>query len=333
MSLLSLEFMQRALIAALLTGLAAPAIGTFLVQRRQALMGDGIGHVALTGVGIGLLTGRAPVMTAIIAAVIGAVAIELVRQHGKASADVALAMLFYGGIAGGVLLTGLAGSSAATLNAYLFGSVTTVSVTDLWVVAGLTVVVLVLVLGLRRQLFALSQDEEYARVAGLPVRAYGVLLAVLAAVTVTVSMRTVGLLLVSALMVVPVATSQQLARSFRWTMLLSMMLGVAAAVLGVVSSYYVDTPPGPSIVVLSLSGFALAWPLGAALRRRRVGAVERVVPSEDDVLVPARHVSAEQHAHEHGTDCGHAAVPHDDHTDYLHDGHLHAAHGGHYDEH
>ncbi len=332
MSFLSLEFMQRALVAAFLTGLAAPAIGTFLVQRRQALMGDGIGHVALTGVALGLLTGRAPVLTAIIVATLGAVAIELVRQRGKASADVALAMLFYGGIAGGVLITGLAGSSAATLNTYLFGSITTVSVSDLWVVAGLAVVVLVIVLGLRRQFFALSQDEEYARVAGLPVRAYGVLLAVLAAVTVTVSMRTVGLLLVSALMVVPVATSQQFARSFRTTLLLSMVLGVAAAVLGVVFSYYVDASSGPSIVILSLAGFAVAWPLGAALRRRRVG-VARVLPSEDDVLVTPRHVSAEQHAHEHGQECGHSPVPHDDHVDYLHDGHLHAAHGSHYDEH
>ena len=332
MSFLSLEFMQRALVAAFLTGLAAPAIGTYLVQRRQALMGDGIGHVALTGVALGLLTGRAPVLTAIIVAILGAVAIELVRQRGKASADVALAMFFYGGIAGGVLITGLAGSSAATLNTYLFGSITTVSTSDLWVVAGLAVVVLVIVLGLRRQFFALSQDEEYARVAGLPVRAYGILLAVLAAVTVTVSMRTVGLLLVSALMVVPVATSQQLARSFRVTMLLSMVLGVAAAVLGVVFSYYADAPSGPSIVVLSLAGFAVAWPVGAALRRRRVG-VARVLPSEDDVLVPSRHVNAEQHAHEHGTECGHSAVPHEDHVDYLHDGHLHAAHGSHYDEH
>lgn len=332
MSLLSLEFMQRALVAALLTGLAAPAIGTFLVQRRQALMGDGIGHVALTGVALGLLTGRAPVLTAIIVAIFGAVAIELVRQRGKASADVALAMLFYGGIAGGVLITGLAGSSAATLNTYLFGSITTVSTSDLWVVAGLAMVVLVIVLGLRRQFFALSQDEEFARVAGLPVRAYGILLAVMAAVTVTVSMRTVGLLLVSALMVVPVATSQQLSRSFRATLLLSMVLGVAAAVLGVVFSYYVDAPSGPSIVILSLAGFAAAWPLGAALRRRRVG-VARVLPSEDDVLVAPRHVGAEQHPHEHSADCGHSAVPHEDHVDYLHDGHLHAAHGSHYDEH
>ena len=130
MSLLAYDFMQRALLGALLTGLAAPAVGTYLVQRRQALIGDGIGHVALTGVALGLLTGAFPVLTAMIVATVGAVTIEVVRMRGRASGDVALAMLFYGGIAGGVLLTGLAGNSAATLNTYLFGSLTTVSPTD-----------------------------------------------------------------------------------------------------------------------------------------------------------------------------------------------------------
>ena len=134
MSLLDYDFMQRALLAALLTGLAAPAVGTYLVQRRLALMGDGIGHVALTGVAVGLLTGWAPVWTAIVVATAGAITIEVVRARGKASADVALAMLFYGGIAGGVLLTGLAGDTAANLYAYLFGSITTVSNGDLLVI-------------------------------------------------------------------------------------------------------------------------------------------------------------------------------------------------------
>lgn len=269
MSLWGLEFMQRALLAALLTGLAAPAIGIFLVQRRQALIGDGIGHVALTGVGLGLLTGRSPVITAVVVATAGAVAIELVRHYGKASADVALAILFYGGIAGGVLLTGLSGNTAATLNTYLFGSVTTVSRADLRVVVGLTVVVLLLVFGLSRQLFAMSQDEEFARVTGMPVRAYGILLATMAAVTVTLSMRTVGLLLVSALMVVPVAAAQQLTRAFRVTFMLALAIGVTAALAGVVLSFYVDAPSGPSIVLLAIVAFVLSWPAGALLRRRR----------------------------------------------------------------
>jgi len=330
MSLLSLDFMQRALLAAILTGLAAPAVGIYLVQRRLALMGDGIGHVALTGVALGLLTGWAPVWTAVIVATAGAVAIELIRERGRASADVALAMLFYGGIAGGVLLVGLAGSTAATLNSYLFGSVTTVSAADLWVIGALTGVVLVLAIGLRPQLFAVCQDEEFARVAGLPVRVYNVLIAVMAAVTVTVAMRTVGLLLVSALMVVPVAIAQQLTRGFQATLVLALAFGVASSTAGIVFSSYVDVAPGAAIVVIALAGFALAWPVGSLLRRRRSLAIP--MPETDERLV-GEHVQAEQHVHVHDERCGHPGVPHDDHVDYLHQGHLHAQHGRHYDEH
>ncbi|WP_298329433.1 metal ABC transporter permease [Haloactinopolyspora sp.] len=328
MSLLDYDFMQRALIAAFLTGLAAPAVGTYLVQRRLALMGDGVGHVALTGVAVGLLTGWAPVWTAVAVAVAGAIAIELVRAYGRASADVALAMLFYGGIAGGVLLTGLAGSTAATLNTYLFGSITTVSAADLWVVAVLAVVVIVLAVGLAPQLFAVCQDEEFARVTGLPVRVYGVLIAVMAAVTVAVAMRTVGLLLVSALMVVPVATAQQFTRGFRASFVLALVLGVVPSLAGVVFSYHVDVAPGASIVVIALAGFVISWPVGSMVRRHR----NRHRPS-DDPRVTGEHVTTGTHPHRHDATCGHPAVEHGDHTDYLHDGHLHAAHGQHYDEH
>lgn len=329
MNPLTYDFMQRALIAALLTGLAAPAIGTFLVQRRLALMGDGLGHVALTGVAVGLLTGWAPTWTAVVVAILGAIAIEAVRARGKASADVALAMLFYGGIAGGVLITGLAGSTAATLNTYLFGSISTVSVGDLWVVAALAVVVIALAVGLAPQLFSVSQDEEFARVAGLPARLYNVMIAVLAAVTVSVAMRTVGLLLVSALMVVPVATAQQFTKGFRATFGLALLLGVVPSLAGVVFSFYVDVAPGASIVVIALIGFVLAWPLGALVRRRR----HARLANGEDPRVTGEHVPAGQHPHHHDQACEHPAVRHGDHTDYLHDGHLHAAHGQHYDEH
>jgi zinc transport system permease protein len=269
MEILDYDFMRRALIAAVFTGLAAPAIGTFLVQRRLALLGDGIGHVALTGVALGLLTGIAPVLTAIVVAAIGAVVIELLRMYGRTSGDVALAMLFYGGISGGVLLTNLAGDSAATLNSYLFGSITTVSNGDLTVVAILAVLVIALAVGLSPQLFAVCQDEEHAKVSGVPVRAYSILIAILAAVTITVAMRTVGLLLVSALMVVPVAASQQLTRSFRTTHVAAMAIGLFAALGGVVSSYEIDTQPGPTIVVLALGVFGIAALFGAATRRFR----------------------------------------------------------------
>ena len=187
MSLLTYDFMIRALLGALFTGLAAPAVGTYLVQRRLALMGDGIGHIAVTGVALGLLTGTSPTVTAVIVAVIGAVVMEAIRTSGRTSGDVALALLFYGGIAGGVLITGLAGQSAATLNTYLFGSITTISSGDVWVTVGLAVVVIAVAIGLSPQLFAVAQDQEFAQVAGLNVRLYNLLVGVMAAVTVTVA--------------------------------------------------------------------------------------------------------------------------------------------------
>jgi len=263
---------------------------------------------------------------------------EIIREQGHTNGDVALALLFYGGLAGGVLITGLAGRGAATLQVYLFGAVTSISANEVWYTAGLAVVVLTLTLGLLPQLFAVASDPEFARVAGLQVRTYNLLVAVLAAVSVTVAMRTVGLLLVSALMVVPVATSQQLARSFRTTLLAAMALGGVAAVGGLVISAWLSAratvAPGPSIVLLALAMFAATWPVGVWMRRRRRLAEPFPLlagDSSDDHAV-AGHAEG-LHAHEHGEDCGHHAVPHGDHVDYVHDGHRHAPHGEHYDEH
>nr|WP_244963215.1 metal ABC transporter permease [Nocardioides dongkuii] len=333
MELLSYPFMQRALLAAFVTGLAAPVIGTYLVQRRLALLGDGLGHVAVTGVALGLLTGIAPTWTAVVVAVVGAVVIEVIRDRGHTSGDLALALLFYGGLAGGVLITGLAGQTGATLQQYLFGSITSISLTDIWFTLALAVVILLLGLGLLPQLFAVAQDQEFAQVAGVNVRAYNLLVAVLAAVTVTIAMRTVGLLLVSALMIVPVATSQQLARSFRVTVAGAVVVGAGAAVGGLLVSAYlsvhhdVSVAPGPTIVLLALACFIATWPVGAVLRRRQ----RLVTPfAAEDV---EEHEVCEGHAHEHGPDCGHVAVTHGDHVDYVHDGHRHAVHGRHYDEH
>ena len=329
--LLNMPFMQRALLAAVFTGLAAPAIGTYLVQRRMALMGDGIGHVAVTGVAIGLFTGASPTWTAVLVAVAGAILIEVIRERGHANGDVALALLFYGGLAGGLLITGLANESGASLNQYLFGGITTIAPADVVAVMVLAAVVVGICVGLSPQLFAVTQDQEFARVAGVSVRFYNLMVAVLAAVSVTVAMRTVGLLLVSALMVVPVATTQQLTRSFRTTLAGAMALGALASVGGLLLSAYAsehaDVPPGPTIVLLALSGFALAWPVGVWLRSRR--RLRRPFPVDET----AAHQTIDEHPHDHGEDCGHVAVPHGDHVDYVHDGHRHAPHGKHYDEH
>jgi zinc transport system permease protein len=277
------EFMMRALIGALITGLSAPALGTYLVQRRLALIGDGIGHIALTGVGLALLTGTAPVLVAVVVSAAGAVAVELVRERGKASGDIALALLFYGGISGGVFLVTLsADKTNANLMAYLFGSPLTTSRGDLVVMAVLGALVLAVTLVLRPWLFAICHDEEYARVSGLPVRALNLLLAVTTAVTVTVAMRAVGLLLVSALMVVPVATAQQLTRGFRSTMGAAMVIGFASAGAGIWFAGTYDTAPGATIVLVAIAGF-LAAAVGGSIWRavRRHATPDARVPAEE----------------------------------------------------
>ncbi len=333
MTVLLYDFVIRALLAALFTGLAAPAVGTYLVQRRLALMGDGLGHIAVTGVALGLLTGTAPLLTAVVVAILGAVAIEVIRGRGRTSGDVALALLFYGGIAGGVLITGLAGQSASVLNSYLFGSISTISTGDVWMTVALATVVVLVAVGLSPQLFGVSQDQEFAQVAGLEVRFYNLLVAVLAAVTVTVAMRTVGLLLVSALMVIPVATAQQVTRGFRTTLFLAMGLGTLASLSGVFTSLFVEVTPGATIVLLSLAGFVATYPVGMWLRHRQLVRMPFEDPS-GGLEGGAGHTAVpEDHAHQHGPDCGHRAVEHGNHVDYVHDGHRHAVHGSHYDEH
>lgn len=270
MNPLAHDFMIRALIGAMITGVTAPAIGIYLVQRRLSLIGDGLGHVALTGVGLGLLLERSPVITAVIVAAIGAVVVELVRQRGRTSGDVALAMLFYGGISGGVLLVNLSSaSSSKSLVSYLFGSPLTTSRGDLVMMGALGVGVLAVALLLRPWLFSVCHDEEYARVSGLPVRTLNLILAITTAVTVTVAMRAVGLLLVSALMVVPVATAQQVSRGFRATMALAMALGLSAAVGGVFLSANLDTGAGATVVLLAIAGFFVVSVSAAAWRRLR----------------------------------------------------------------
>lgn len=278
------EFMRRALVAAVLIGLVTPTIGTFLVQRRLALLGDGIGHVALTGVALGLLTSTSPVLTAAIVSVLGAVLIELVRVRTRTNADVALALLFYGGIAGGVLLIGLTpGANNATLTSFLFGSVSTVSEQDVWVVSALALGVLTVVAAHGRELFVLCQDEEVARAHGLPVRFLSVLLAVTAALTVVLAMRIVGVLMVSALMIVPVAAAQQLSKSFRVTMALAVLIGLVSSLGGLSTAFYTDLAPGATIVLLALASFGLAVVVGMFGKRRPRHPLGGGTPKEEEV--------------------------------------------------
>jgi len=278
MSLLADPLVQRMLVAGLVVGIAAPIVGTYLVQRRMALLGDGIGHVALAGVAAGWLAGSIAGLAqrdalalpgAIIFAVAGAAIIERMRARGTAAADVVMAILFYGGIALGVLLIGASGGTSTNLLGYLFGSISTVSWQDVWVSVILAGVIIAIGIGLRRALFAVTHDQEFASASGLPVNVLNMLVAVLAAVTITVAMRVVGVLLVSALMIVPVAIAQLLTHSFNRTMFFAMGIGAVLTVTGIAITLYVNLQPGALIVVIGVVTYAVLATAASIRRKQR----------------------------------------------------------------
>jgi zinc transport system permease protein len=252
-----LEFMRRALVAGIAVGVFAPMIGTFLVQKRMSLIGDGIGHVAFAGVGAGLIAGIWPIWTALAFAVAGALGVEWLRSRRKASGDLALALFFYSGIALGVVLVSLGGGLNASLLTYLFGQPLTVNDSELVVILTLGVVIVVSMLALRRVLFAVVTDEDWSRVSGLPVGFVNNVLAVLTAVAVVAAMRIVGILLIAAMMVLPVASGQILSRSFRSTLRWSVAVSVGSVIVGLTVSRIWGTAPGGTIVLIAAAVFAL----------------------------------------------------------------------------
>jgi zinc transport system permease protein len=267
MSMFETEFMRLALGAGAVVGVLAPAVGFFLVQRRQSLTGDGIGHVAFAGVAAGILLDVAPVLTALVFAVVGGIAIELLRSRGGAAGDQALAIVFYTGIALGVVLVSTAGALNVDLFQYLFGSILTVTRSDLAVIGALGAVGLAVVAVFYRALAGVVIDEEGARVAGVPIGALNIVVAALAAVTVALSMRVVGILLVAALMVLPVSAAGRIAWSMRSTLVLSMAIGLASTLVGLTISYYADLPPGGTIVLVAAGMFG-GCSIAGALRGR-----------------------------------------------------------------
>jgi zinc transport system permease protein len=269
-----LTFMQRALSAGLVVGVFAPLIGTFLVQKRMSLIGDGIGHVAFAGVGAGLFAGIYPVWTALAFAIVGALGIEWLRARRKASGDLALALFFYSGIALGAVLASSRGGLGTSIVGFLFGQPLTVDSSEVVVILLLGTLVVGLVIALQRVLFAVVTDEGWSGIAGLPVRAMNGLLAVLTAIAVVAAMQIVGILLIAALMVLPVATGQLLGRSFRGTLRIAVGVGVGSVVAGLTFSRVWGLAPGGAIVLVAAGVFLLV----ALIRHATPGGLTLEVP-------------------------------------------------------
>lgn len=256
-------FGQRALVAATLVGVMAPFAGAFLVQRRLSLVGDGVGHLALAGVALGALIGVSGVWGALIVALIGAVLLEALRVRGRLTGDLSLALLFYLGIATGVVGLSLAGRFDTSALGILFGSLFAITWADVWLIAALGAIVVIAVVVLYRPLLAVALDEETARAAGLPVDALNLLLVSLTALLVVGGMRVVGLLLVAALMIVPVAAGSKVAHSFRATLGWAVAVGAGSAWIGLlIAAAHGRLVPGGTIVLTSIGAFVVFAAIG-----------------------------------------------------------------------
>jgi zinc transport system permease protein len=246
------SFMVRAFIAGGIIAVIAPLIGTFLVAKRYSLMADSLAHVSLAGVAFGLLFGVYPVLTAIIVTIITAIIIEILRTKKGISGEIALAMFLSGGLSVAIVLIGLGKGFSVDLFSYLFGSITTVTITDLWIIGGLGIVVIATIVILYKEFVYIAFDEDAARVSGVNAGKLNIILMVLTAVTVSLSLRIVGTLLIGALMVIPVVSAMQLKRSFRDTILAAIIYSLTSVFVGLTFSYYLGLAAGGIIVVTAL---------------------------------------------------------------------------------
>lgn len=252
MEFLQYDFMQRAFIAGIITAIICPIIGSFVVVRRQSLIGDGLGHIAFAGVTGGYLLGIYPVLGAFILTMLGAVGIELVRRRHAEFADMGLAIFFYSGISMAIIFSTITKMPSAGLLSFLFGSIITVSITDISIIAACGAVVLAVVYLLFDKLMLMTLDEDIANVAGINTSMINMVFSILTAAVVVVGMTVVGVLLVSALMIVPVATSHLLRLGFKATMGWAVVFSVLAVTIGLTSSFYLDIAPGGTIVMTAI---------------------------------------------------------------------------------
>lgn len=250
--ILQYAFMQRALLAGIIIALLCPLIGIFIVLRRMSLIGDALSHVALSGVVAGILLKISPLIVTLIFSVTAALGIEKLRKRYEKYAELAISIIMSAGMAVAVILISLTKSINIDLFGYLFGNITTVLSQDLWLILLLGIVVMISVFLLYKELFYMSFDEEAAALAGIPTRAINVYFVILVAITITLSMRIVGILLISSLMILPVAASLQIAKSFKSVTILSIVFAQISVILGIIISYYFELASGGTIVLISV---------------------------------------------------------------------------------
>ncbi len=275
----SFAFMQRALVASIIVGVVCAVIGCYIVLRSMAFLGDALAHAILPGVAVAYLIGANLLAGALVAGLLVAIGIAYVSRAGTIKEDTAIGIFFAAALALGVVLISTMRTYAVDLTHVLFGNVLGVTTADLWITAGLAVVVLALVLLLYKRLLVVSFDPILGRTQGLNIHALRTGLFLMLAATIVVALRTVGVALVAAMLVTPPAAAYLLTRRLQWMMLVSAVIGVLSSILGLYASYYLNVSSGGAIVLVATGIFVLAFLFaprdGVAWRLRRRGALSR----------------------------------------------------------
>ncbi|MNO89165.1 High-affinity zinc uptake system membrane protein ZnuB [compost metagenome] len=253
MEILTADFFQRALTGGLLIGITAPLIGIFLVLRRLSMIGDTLAHVTIAGVALGFLTGVYPIAVGLVFAVVASFAIEKLRKAYKGYAELSIAIIMAGGVALASLFFTLGMGYNSDVMSYLFGSIYTLDTTDLYVVGAVTVVVVIVISIFFKEMFLLTFEEDAASVSGLPVKMLNLLITVMTALVISTAIKIVGALLVSALLTIPAACSLLIARSFKQSVVFSVIIAEIAVVIGLVAAGIWNLAPGATIVLLLIA--------------------------------------------------------------------------------
>lgn len=256
-------FMQKAFLVGILLAIIIPLIGVIVVLKRLSMIGDALSHTSLAGVALGLLLGIEPIVGAVVVCVVAAFSIETIRRRLPRYAEISISIIMSVGIGLASVLTGFIEDGAA-FNSYLFGSIVAITDTEVLMVVIVTVIVVATFLLLYKELMFITFDEQGAILAGLPVKKINFVITLLTAITVSVAARSVGALIVSSLMVIPVACAMQIANSYKKTVIYSVLFAVAFTVVGLVLSYYFNLKPGGTIV---LTGVVVLIPLMVAKKR------------------------------------------------------------------
>lgn len=259
-AILKYEFLQNAFLTGLIIGIIAPLLGVFIVVRRLSLIADALSHVTLAGIAASLLLEKRllpagslnPIYMGMAFSVIGSLFIEKLRTVYKHYQELAIPIILSGGIGLSVIFISLADGFNTDLFSYLFGSVSAVSRTDLWLIFIISMIVVVIVILLFKELFLISFDEEHAKASGIPAKGLHLIFIVMVALVIAASMRIVGILLVSSLMTLPVAAAIRVAQGFKQTIFYSILFGEVSVIGGLTLSYHLDLAPGGTIVMIAI---------------------------------------------------------------------------------